>query len=163
MSKEKKRDPIKVMLRVTIVLAVVAVAALLLGNVIIGYRANLLKARQEEAEEINNQKAEEYAVALAEFEAASQSGANLAWPEQKQEGWDVVDLTSYPLENAYTATVSRADVMNGGMLLVNQWHSRPEDFSEAELVSIASYVVGTTWFMGFRAVLPGCFPWPLTR
>ena len=30
MSKEKKRDPIKVMLRVTIVLAVVAVAALLL-------------------------------------------------------------------------------------------------------------------------------------
>lgn len=63
MSKEKKRDPIKVMLRVTIVLAVVAVAALLLGNAIIGYRANLLKARQEEAEEINNQKAEEYAVA----------------------------------------------------------------------------------------------------
>lgn len=88
MSKEKKRDPIKVMLRVTIVLAVVAVAALLLGNAIIGYRANLLKARQEEAEEINNQKAEEYAVALAEFEAASQSGANLAWPEQKQEGWE---------------------------------------------------------------------------
>ena len=37
MSKEKKRDPIKVMLRVTIVLAVVAVAALLLGNAIIGY------------------------------------------------------------------------------------------------------------------------------
>ena len=31
MSKEKKRDPIKVMLRVRIVLAVVAVAALLLA------------------------------------------------------------------------------------------------------------------------------------
>ena len=78
MSKEKKRDPIKVMLRVTIVLAVVAVAALLLGNAIIGYRANLLKARQEEAEEINNQKAEEYAVALAEFEAAAR--AVPTWP-----------------------------------------------------------------------------------
>ena len=52
MSKDKKRDAIRVMLRVTIVLAVVAVAALLLGNAIIGYRANLLKARQEEAEEI---------------------------------------------------------------------------------------------------------------
>ena len=158
MSKEKKRDPIKVMLRVTIVLAVVAVAALLLGNAIIGYRANLLKARQEEAEEINNQKAEEYAVALAEFEAASQSGANLAWPEQKQEGWDVVDLTSYPLENAYTATVSRADVMNGGMLLVNQWHSRPEDFSEAELVSIASYVGWNNLVYGLPGSATRLFP-----
>lgn len=158
MSKEKKRDPIKVMLRVTIVLAVVAVAALLLGNAIIGYRANLLKARQEEAEQINNQKAEEYAVALAEFEAASQSGANLAWPEQKQEGWDVVDLTSYPLENAYTATVSRADVMNGGMLLVNQWHSRPEDFSENELVSIASYVGWNNLVYGLPGSSTRLFP-----
>ena len=158
MSKEKKRDPIKVMLRVTIVLAVVAVAALLLGNAIIGYRANLLKARQEEAEQINNQKAEEYAVALAEFEAASQSGANLAWPEQKQEGWDVVDLTSYPLENAYTATVSRADVMNGGMLLVNQWHSRPEDFSEDELVSIASYVGWNNLVYGLPGSSTRLFP-----
>lgn len=158
MSKEKKRDPIKVMLRVTIVLAVVAVTALLLGNAIIGYRANLLKARQEEAEQINNQKAEEYAVALAEFEAASQSGANLAWPEQKQEGWDVVDLTSYPLENAYTATVSRADVMNGGMLLVNQWHSRPEDFSENELVSIASYVGWNNLVYGLPGSSTRLFP-----
>lgn len=158
MSKDKKRDPIKVMLRVTIVLAVVAVAALLLGNAIIGYRANLLKERQEEAEQINQQKAEEYAVALAEFEAASQSGANLAWPAQKTEGWDVVDLTNYPLENAYTTTVTRADIMNGGMLLVNQWHSRPEDFSEAELVSIASYVGWNNLVYGLPGSSTQLFP-----
>ena len=158
MSKEKKRDPIKVMLRVTIVLAVAAVAALLLGNAIIGYRAGLLKARQEEAEQINNQKAEEYAVALAEFEAASQSGANLAWPAQKLEGWDVVDLTSYPLENAYTATVSRADVMNGGMLLVNQRHSRPDDFSEDELETIAGYVGWNNLVYGLPGSSTRLFP-----
>ena len=94
MSKEKKRDPIKVMLRWTVILAVVAVAALLLGNAITSYRAGVLKARQDEAEKINAKRDEEYAVALAEFEAASQSGANLAWPAQKTEGWDVVDLTN---------------------------------------------------------------------
>ena len=47
MSKEKKRDPIKVMLRWTVILAVVAVAALLLGNAITSYRAGVLKARQD--------------------------------------------------------------------------------------------------------------------
>ena len=86
MSKEKKREPIKVMLRVTIVLAVVAVAALLLGNAIIGYRANLLKARQEEAEEINNQKAEEYAVALAEFARAEAGRLGRGGPDQLSPG-----------------------------------------------------------------------------
>ena len=140
MSRENKRDPIRIMLRITVILAVAAVAALLLGNAITAYRAGLLQARQAQTEERNAEKAEAYAVALAEFEAASQSGANQAWPAQKTEGWDVVDLTNYPLESVYTATVSRADVMNGGLLLVNQWHSQPADWSEAELVSIANYV-----------------------
>lgn len=140
MSKEKKRDPIKVMLRVTVVLAVVAVASLLLGNAISGYRANLLKARQEETVRHNEELQQQYAVALAEHEAASQSGANQAWPAQKLEGWDVVDLTNYPLENVYTTTVSRADIMNGGMLLINQWHSQPADYTENGLVRIADYI-----------------------
>lgn len=151
MSKEKKRDPIKVMLRWTVILAVVAVAALLLDNAITSYRAGVLKARQDEAEKINAKRDEEYAVALAEFEAASQSGANLAWPAQKTEGWDVVDLTNYPLESVYTVTVNRSDIMNGGMLLVNQWHSRPDDFNESELVSIMSYVGSRNLLYG----LPG--------
>jgi len=140
MSKEKKRDPIKIMLRVTVVLAVVAVASLLLGNAISGYRANLLKARQEETVRHNEELQQQYAVALAEHEAASQSGANQAWPAQKLEGWDVVDLTNYPLENVYTTTVSRADIMNGGMLLINQWHSQPADYTENGLVRIADYI-----------------------
>lgn len=140
MSKEKKRDPIKIMLRVTVVLAVVAVVSLLLGNAISGYRANLLKARQEETVRHNEELQQQYAVALAEHEAASQSGANQAWPAQKLEGWDVVDLTNYPLENVYTTTVSRADIMNGGMLLINQWHSQPADYTENGLVRIADYI-----------------------
>ena len=140
MSKEKKRDPIKIMLRVTVVLAVVAVASLMLGHAISGYRANLLKARQEETVRHNEELQQQYAVALAEHEAASQSGANQAWPAQKLEGWDVVDLTNYPLENVYTTTVSRADIMNGGMLLINQWHSQPADYTENGLVRIADYI-----------------------
>ena len=139
MRKDKKRDPIKVMLRWTLILAVLAVAASLLGSGISAYRANLLAAKQAEVTEINQQRDQEYAVALAEFQQASSSGANLAWPLQKNEGWDVVDLTNYPLENKGSVTVTRQDLMYTGMLLVNQWHSRPDDFDESGIVSVGNY------------------------
>jgi len=57
--------------------------------------------------------------------------------EVKSEGWDIVDMTGYPL--AGSATVKRSDVMYNGMLLVNQWHSRPEDFDESMILSIHNY------------------------
>ncbi len=142
MKNQKRRDPIKVMLVWTVCLAVLAAAALLLGNAITSYRSTLLADKQQQAQEINTQRDQEYAKALAEFEAATQTGTNLAWPAPKAEGWDVVDLTTYPLENATIVTMNRGDIMNNGMLLVNQWHSRPDDFSEEALVSIGNYANG---------------------
>lgn len=142
MKNQKRRDPIKVMLVWTVCLAVLAAAALLLGNAITSYRSSLLTDMQQKAQEINTQRDQEYAKALAEFEAATQTGTNLAWPAPKAEGWDVVDLTTYPLENATLVTMNRVDIMNNGMLLVNQWHSRPDDFSEEALVSIGKYANG---------------------
>ena len=126
----------------TVCLAVLAAGALFLGNAITDYRAKTLESRQQAARETNEKRDQEYAKALAEYEQSTQSGANLAWPAQKTEGWDVIDLTSYPLENATIITVNRSDVMNNGMLLVNEWHSRPDDFSEENLVSIGKYTSG---------------------
>ena len=140
--RNNKRDPMKIMLRVTVSLVVLAVAASLLSGAIGSYRQQKLVARQKEVQQINEQRDQEYAVALAEFERASASGANLAWPMQKSEGWDVVDLTNYPLENPGSITLTRQDLMYGGMLLVNQWHSRPDDFDDAGVVSIGNYTGG---------------------
>ena len=140
--RNNKRDPMKIMLRVTVSLVVLAVAASLLSGAIGSYRQQNLVARQKEVQQINEQRDQEYAVALAEFERASASGANLAWPMQKSEGWDVVDLTNYPLENPGSITLTRQDLMYGGMLLVNQWHSRPDDFDDAGVVSIGNYTGG---------------------
>lgn len=153
MKKQNRRDPIKVMLILTVCLAVLAAGCMLLGNAISAYRANALSQLQAEVEAINEQRDQEYARALAEFEAESQSGANLAWPPQKTQGWDVVDLTNYPLENPGQVTVNRADVMNNGMLLVNEWHSRPEDFSEEALVSIGSYTGGKLQVANYNLLL----------
>lgn len=140
--RNNKRDPMKIMLRVTVSLVVLAVAASLLSGAIGSYRQQKLVARQKEVQQINEQRDQEYAVALAEFERASASGANLAWPMQKSEGWDVVDLTNYPLENPGSITLTRQDLMYSGMLLVNQWHSRPDDFDDAGVVSVGSYTGG---------------------
>ena len=142
MKKQKRRDPIKVMLVWTVCLAVLAAGCFFLGNYITTYRDGLLEAKQKEVEAINAQRDQEYAKALAEFEAATQSGANLAWPTPAGEGWEVIDLTSYPLENPSIVTLNRADIMNNGMLLVNEWHSRPDDFIEENLVSIGNYTDG---------------------
>ena len=153
MKKQNRRDPIKVMLILTVCLAVLAAGCMLLGNAISAYRANALSQLQAQVEAINEQRDQEYARALAEFEAESQSGANLAWPPQKTQGWDVVDLTNYPLENPGQVTVNRADVMNNGMLLVNEWHSRPEDFSEEALVSIGNYTGGKLQVANYNLLL----------
>ena len=112
MKNQKRRDPIKVMLVWTVCLAVLAAGALFLGNAITDYRAKTLESRQQAARETNEKRDQEYAKALAEYEQSTQSGANLAWPAQKTEGWDVIDLTSYPLENATIITVNRSQLQN---------------------------------------------------
>ncbi len=155
MSRQKGKDPIRVMAVITAVLAALAVVMMLAGNALNGYRQSVLAARKAEVEKINAERDEEYALALSEYEQQRQTGTNLAWPMQKAEGWDVVDLTNYPLEDAQQVVMQRADVMNNGMLLVNEWHSRPEDFDESTMVSVGNY---TDWKIGVTDSSVQLFP-----
>ena len=141
MSKQKRRDPLKVMIAWTVVFAVLAVGTWAAGTLLTSYRRARRDTLAARVEETNTRRQQEYQLALAEFNAqqAEAKGANLQWPTQKSEGWDVIDLTNYPLENPYTVTATRADAMHGGLLLVNEWHSRPDDFDESVMASIFSY------------------------
>ena len=69
----------------------------------------------------------------------AKKNAGSAWPEAKSEGTDIVDLTDYPLENATQETKTRAEVMNSGLLLVNEWHPRPADFDESGIKTYSAY------------------------
>ena len=142
MAKKRKRNTVRNVLIVAVLLGVLAAGCYFGGNYITQWRADRLAERQAEVEVINQQRSEEYAAELADFENQSSGGANQAWPTQQMVGWDVVDLTNYPLESPTSTSVTRAELMHGGMLLVNQWHSRPEDFSEDELVSVGTYSDG---------------------
>ena len=101
-----------------------------------------LERRQEEVIARNQEVEATYAARLAEMENQTSATASVSWPEHKTEGWDLLDLTNYPLENQTAETRTRQDLMNNGMLLVNEWHSRPDDFDETPIVSVGKYLGG---------------------
>ena len=140
---KKMRRPVKVMFLITLVLVLLGIIAYFASNYVMSAQQKKLADEQAAVEQYNREQQEAYDIALAEFAAANQPGtANEAWPAHSNEGWDVVDLTNYPLENPGQVSLNRTDIMANGMLLVNQWHSRPEDFPEAGLVSVGSYTRG---------------------
>ena len=138
----KKKDPIRTLVKWLCVTAVLAILAYAGQYFLTRYRKQVLADKVSAVEATNERLEQEYQNALAEFQSATASGVNLAWPAQKTEGWDVVDLTNYPLESVRTEEHNRQELMYAGVLLVNQWHSRPEDYQEAGLVSIGAYTSG---------------------
>ena len=94
-------------------------------------------------EERNRQAEAEYQARIAEMESEAQKPTNPSWPAQNPDAeWEVMDLSTIPLENQTAEARTRADLMTGGMLLVNEWHSRPDDFDESGVVSVAKRYKG---------------------
>ncbi|MBO4926196.1 MAG: M15 family metallopeptidase [Clostridia bacterium] len=93
---------------------------------------------QADADQINTQLDEDYRKAKAEEKANAQEKKEEApqWPTPKSEGWDVLDVSYFPISNSRTLSVTRKDLIKGGMLLLNHWHSMPADFPETDLVSV---------------------------
>ena len=136
----KRKDPMIGLIIVLVLFAALAVGVKIVSDQLRDYRAGELSKLQDEVLLRNGEKIAEYEVEKAEYlrQLNSKEG-NRAWPTPAQEGWDVIDLTTYPLEAPGTKNVTRSDVMFGGLLLVNEWHSRPADFDESAMVALHSY------------------------
>ncbi len=137
--KRKKSKAVPVVIVLTVLLAALCIGCFYAGTMLETRRAEILSRAQAEVEERNAQARQEYAAAMAEFEQQTASSSTLAWPAQKSEGWDLLDLSNYPLEAQVSVPMTRSEIMNNGMLLVNQWHSRPDDFDESALVGVGNY------------------------
>ncbi len=138
-AKKKKSMAVPVVIVLTVLLAVLCAGCFYAEEMLSAQKAEVLEAAQKEVEARNEEARQEYAAALAEFERENSSPGNQAWPAQKTSGTDLLDLTNYPLESQKTVTMTRAEIMNNGMLLLNRWHSRPEDFDEKELIGLGNY------------------------
>jgi len=69
-----------------------------------------------------------------------QSSADLPYWEKTigESVWRVEDEGTAGLENTSTITMERSQLINGGLLLVNAWHSVPADFSANDLVTVGT-------------------------
>ena len=134
----RKGNPFRVVVICTIILAVLAAGTMFAARYISDERTAALRTAQEEANARNQERYDAYQQAKAEFDANNnRDNVNDAWPTPSGSGWEVLDLSSYPLEEPRVETVSRQEALYNGMLLVNQWHIRPEDFDETQMVSIS--------------------------
>ena len=142
MSRRKKSKAVPVVTAITVLLIALCVACFFADRFVAARREAAQKdlgARQAEVMARNQQIEAEYAATLAQLESERSVTASASWPDHKSEGWDLVDLSAFPLENPTAETLTRPDVMNGGMLLLNEWHSRPDDFDETGLVGLGNY------------------------
>ncbi|MCR4882451.1 MAG: D-alanyl-D-alanine carboxypeptidase family protein [Clostridiales bacterium] len=137
MANHKKKDPFKLVLVLTILVGILGAGCIIGSKWIQQQRAERLQVLTDQVIAENAEAQTAYEEALAEFEAEQEDGTNQAWPSPAGQGWEVLDLTSYPLESVSTKTVARQDALYNGMLLVNEWHSRPADFLEDNLVSVS--------------------------
>ena len=147
MSKPKKKSKaVPVVAVLTFLLAALAVVCFLINPLVIQPKKDAIaKANQDaraETEQRNRDAEAAYKARISELESQAKTPANPSWPEHKTEGWDLLDLSNIPLENQTAETKTRAELMTNGMLLVNAWHSRPADFDESGVVSVAKTYKG---------------------
>ncbi len=146
MSRTKKSKAVPVVAVLTFLIIALAVVCFLINPLVIQPQKDAIAKANEnartEVEERNRDTLARYNSTLAELESQSSIPTNPSWPEHKSEGWDLLDLSNIPLENQTAETKTRAELMTGGMLLVNEWHSRPEDFDESGVVSVGKTYKG---------------------
>lgn len=136
--KQHQKNPMRTLVKIAIALAVALAVCAVIVTGISAFRSHTLAQRIADTEAANKKKEEAYLVAKAEYENATRTGENLAWPAAKTQGWDVVDLSTFPLENTSSVSVDRSTLLAGGLMLINEWHAIPADFSEAGLQSVRS-------------------------
>ncbi len=136
MSKKRSGDAYGKLVRILIVLFVLTVICgagymLLDQSIKAQEKENAARAQQE-----NDRLQEAYIQAKAEEQAAAEQVEAPAWPEPRKEGWDVVDVSEFPLTNTKTYTATRQELISSGMLLVNRWHAVPDDLAACEFLGV---------------------------
>ena len=137
MARKRSSDAYGKLVRILIVLFVLALICgagyMLLDQSIKAQEAeSIAQAQQENAaleESYRQAKAEEAAQAAQQIE-------EIEWPTPKAEGWDVLDLSNYPLTNTRTYSATRQELITSGMLLVNRWHAVPDDLAACEFLGV---------------------------
>lgn len=134
MKKREHTDSFRKLLTASVILLalifVLAGALILVNQFEQGEKQRVAKRIEEE----NQQILDNYQAKLSEQQnkeiAAKEEGVQR--PEPAASGLDVVDLSAFQVTGTQTVDVTRTELIEGGLLLVNRWHELPGDFGQAE-------------------------------
>ncbi len=138
MSGTQRSDPYYKLLRIIIGLLVLFAVFLVAYFLIDSSLQGQLRKEQGRIVEENNAMVEEYNAAVLAQRSSAEPDVAPTWPQPKAEGIDIVNLKGFAVKGVDQVSVSRAEALMGGLMLLNRWHSLPSDFSlvEGELKSI---------------------------
>lgn len=93
-----------------------------------------------EAQDRADQAAYDEAVRKYNEQLKENGGVSMGWPSPATgQGWEIVDLTDYGLDQTATVTMDKQELVYNGLLLVNQWHSRPTWFNDSAPVNLHNH------------------------
>ena len=145
-----KRDPFKTLLKLAGILAAVVVVGIGVFYLCSLAVTSDYKAIRDRITAENEQGEVEFTAKMNELRNANQqkenadvgvqSSADLPYWEKTigESVWRVEDEGTAGLENTSTISMDRSQLINGGLLLVNAWHSVPADFSANDLVTVGT-------------------------
>ncbi len=138
MAKKETKDAYSRLKHILILLLAIAVIAAVCFLLTRSYVDQKVKTRQTEINAQNEELTKQYEQRLAEQTKKEEQGENIQWPAAAKTGWDIIDVSNFALTGTTRKTVSRQEMVAGGLMLVNRWHSLPADFTEDDLVNISN-------------------------
>lgn len=102
------------------------------------YLDRRVKENAAEVEQINANRTADYNAAVAEVNRQNQAARSdeTKWPTPASQGWDVLDISNIPVGDGTQVSVTRTDMLQGGLLVVNRWHPMPADLTDNMMVSV---------------------------
>ncbi len=161
MSQVRKADPYRKLIRIVIVLLVLFVLVLTAYLLTDSYQRSQWEKQQLAVIEHNNELIAEYNKQVLAQQSQQGQVEAAPWPEPKPEGIDIVSLKGIPVNGEDPQTITRADALTGGLLVVNRWHPLPADFAGVE-DSLVSIMDGSERRVATRARALSLFPAAVT-
>jgi zinc D-Ala-D-Ala carboxypeptidase len=147
-NQKRKKDPYKIFLRVTVIIAAVALISL---AVFIACNAWVDKDYHDVVEAIHNKNVTDEDAFNVELSALRASAAQTQAPGEDvtvelptweatlgETNWRIEDEGNAGLENTYTVTINHSTLCEGGLMLVNAWHPVSSHFDGTNLISIGN-------------------------
>ncbi len=144
----RKKDPYKLFVRITIAIAIVAVISLAVFLITNAWVDANFRAVVKDIHDQNIADEQAFNLELdALRESAAESETDGETPVVNLQAWEsnigdttwrIEDEGNQGLENTYNITVSNSTLCQGGLMLVNAWHPVPDFFSSEDLVSIGT-------------------------